>query len=222
MKRARSYLKELKTALNSWTRWTEKGEQYLRGGKADFLDEWITYQYSALRDLDAEDVKDAVCAHADNIEFNLNQLYEYGLMDIVRYYVDVQDKRANLSDAGLGEKIDDYLRLVGRKINDLLRVHDECERYIRFTDPMIEKALGNKLLLAYFRMNRKELASYINYCEKCNTPTEMAKMAAMMEREGKIDYTNINKNLHDELGKIGLPVGNYENWRKATRKITKP
>lgn len=220
MKAARDYIKGLRNALRCWTEWIEDGNKLLSDGEKDLLQRWIDVRYMKLSKMDAEDAKDAICQHPDSIELNLNRLIEYGLEDIVKYFVDINGIQAELNDDEVNVRIDDFLRLVERKINDILRVYQECERYIKPSDPVIEKALKDTNLLFYFHNNKKELTSYIKYCRCARTPTEMAKRVVILSTEGKISREHINKRLFEALKNIGVEVGKYNNWKAATRTIT--
>lgn len=81
--------------------------------------------------------------------------------------------------------------------------------------PKVRKAMENKeLRFSIFEGDADKMRQYIQYCETADNPTAMAKAAVTMEIP--IDYRN--KRLYDVLKCIGFDVGNYNNWKNATRR----
>lgn len=217
MKAVRDYMLTIRHSLKDWTDWTENGEKYIKEGKSFFFD--ILARKKELNALDAELVKDAILEHEDSIRLRLKRLdRDCKIVPTIEYYVKIEQKRAELSDLALNYMIDDILLLIRNKLEDLLRVYRECEKYIPSEPPIIEKAFENEYLLRYFKGNKDELKKYILFCEKAKNPTGMAQEAERLFERQVIDYENINTNLHRELKKIGINVGNPNNWKTATLK----
>ena len=81
--------------------------------------------------------------------------------------------------------------------------------------PIMKKALKNTVLKDdIFKGDDMRLVDYIRYCLDIQKPSKMARYAVKIG----IRDEDVNKILYEELKAIGIPVGSYGGWQKATRR----
>jgi hypothetical protein len=217
MKAAKRYINTICKALKNWEEWTENGENILRKEKFLSFHFLISRETKKLRELDAQDVMDSILEHEDEIEFRLQRLDNYCLPQTIGWICKIQGTTAQLSDSCLNGEINAYRQLIEAKALDLIRVIDECEKYIIPQDPHVEKAIKNEHLLRYFKYKKKELISYIKYCKTAKNPTEMAQEIVRLWERNIIEYEHVNTDIYNELKLIfGEGVGKPNNWKTAT------
>lgn len=217
MKAARDYLITICKALAKEDEWYEIGEKYLRMGRQVFLDD-IAENCRTLRGLDAQDVKDAILetGNEEDIAWRLKRMDDYKLLPTINYIAStIQDDRC-LSDDEVNEAIAKYRQLIEDKVLDLIRVYDECEKYIKPQNPAIIKALADPLLCSYFYDNKEVLKEYTTYCLSEDANIKLKAMRAKeLANKGKIKMDYVRKPLHDALKNIGLNVGSYPQWNAS-------
>lgn len=218
MKAAREYMKTICESLKDWTDWTENGEMYIAEGKDFFFD--ICARRKELKVLDAELVKDEILEHEDSIGIKLKRLdNDYKLLSACEYLVKMEQRKSALSDKALNIILDEFFLLIGKKVEDIVKVLDACEKYIKPKHPTITKALTDPLLLSYFYDNKKVLEEYINFCLSDTNKAMKAYRAKELVTQGKIKDSCKLKPLHDALEKIGIDVGSYPNWQQSINKF---
>lgn len=218
MKRARNYIYTIRRALNNWTEWMESGNEMLADGDKQFLLGWVEHETAKLKELDAQDVGDAILQHEEGIDWRLKRLDDFQLLPVIEFIHNTKDTPAQMADAEVNETIGRYRQLIEVKALDLIRVVRECERYIKPQNPIIKKALENPLLLSYFYDNKKVLEEYVKYCLSDTNKSQKAVRAMELADEGKIKKDYVRKPLHDALKKVGINVGEYPNWNEAINK----
>ncbi len=217
MKAVREYITTIRKGLVIWEHWTKEGNTIISKHKESFP-EIIRAETATIRQLNPQDVKDAILEHEDGIAMRIKRLDEYKLQAVVQYLADTADTTAQLSDTVINSLIDEYRLTMEAKTRQLLKVIKECEKYIQHhNDPIIEAAVNDRTLLAIFG-TKQELEKYILYCKEANNGTEMARKAAELYAADKIKYRDLNSVLHGKLKDIGLDVGTYNAWRVETRK----
>ena len=218
MKAAKTYIDTIRKALRNWTEWTENGESILRKESFGFH-YLISRETRKLRELDAQDVMDAIMEHEDEIEFRLKRLDNYKIQPTIQYIIDTNGTKAQLPEDWLNGEIDAYRQLIEAKALDLIKAIDECEKYIKPQHPVIAKALAHPLLLSYFYNNKKVLKEYVIFCLKAKNIQKKAGEAMELKNDGKIKAKYITKPLHDALEEIGLDVGNWRTWDQHIREF---
>ena len=218
MKVAREYITTIRKGLGIWEHWIKEGNTIIALHKQSFP-EVIKAETAIIRQLNPQNVKDALLEHEDGIAMRIKRLDEFKLPAVVQHLVDTAGTTAQLSDTAINSLIDEYRRTMEAKTRQLLKVIKECEKYIPSPKhPIIQKALANPQLLDIFYDRQEVLEDYINYCLAAKTPTERARRAKGLADAGKIKYEYLNKKLHDELGNIGIDAGKYKTWQGATNK----
>ena len=86
------------------------------------------------------------------------------------------------------------------------------KRWANTDSPIVRAALKSATLRTIFGNDMRKLKRYVEYCEVAKNPTQMAKAAVNIY---DVPEEWRNKKLHDALEDIGLPVGNYNNWKTA-------
>lgn len=217
MRAAREYITTIRKGLGIWEHWIKEGNTIISKHKESFP-EVIRAETAIIRQLNPQDVKDAILEHEDGIAMRIKRLDEFKLPAVVQYLVDTAGTAAQLSDTAINSLIDEYRRTMEDKTAQLLRVIKECEKYLPDqNDQIIEVAVNDPSLLAIFG-TKQELVKYIRYCQKAKNGTEMARKAAELYAADKIKYRDLNSVLHGKLKVIGLDVGTYDAWRVETRK----
>ena len=79
---------------------------------------------------------------------------------------------------------------------------------------IVRRALKSPTLRTIFGNDVGKLKRYVEYCEVAKNPSQMARAAVNIY---DIPEEWRFKPLHDALEGIGLPVGNYNNWRQAIK-----
>lgn len=218
MKAAREYITAIRKGLGIWEHWIKEGNTIIAKHKESFS-EVIKAETAIIRQLNSQDVKDAILEHEDGIAMRIKRLEEYKLQAVVQYLADTADITAHLSDTAINSLIDEYRLTMEAKTRQLLKVIKECEKYIPSPkNPIIQKALASPQLLDIFYDRKEVLEDYINYCLAAKTPTERARRAKGLAVAGKIKFEYLNKKLHDELESIGIDAGLYKTWQGATNK----
>lgn len=217
MKAAREYITAIRKGLSIWEHWINEGNTIIAQHKQSFP-EIIKAETAAIRQLDPQNVKDAILKHDDGIAMRIERLDEFKLPAVVQYLVDTADTNAQLSDNVINSLIDEYRLTIETKTRQLLRVIKECEKKLPDqNDQIIEVAVNDPSLLAIFG-TKQELVKYIRYCQKAKNGTEMARKAAELYVADKIKYRDLNSVLHRKLKDIGLDAGEYKAWNFETRK----
>lgn len=215
MKRARFYIETIRKSYGKWLLWLEEDEAYINQSRQHFLN-WIRTITERLRELDAQDVKDAILEHEDSIGLRLKRLDDYKLLPTIEEIYRTQGTTAKLPDAEVNAAIDRCRQMIEAKALDLIRVIRECEEYIKPKNPIIIKALADPLLCSYFFDKKKELEEYINYCLRDKTSIKLKAIKAKeLANKGKIKMDYVRKPLHDALKDIGLNVGSYPQWNAS-------
>ena len=218
MKAAREYITTIRKGLAIWEHWINEGNTIIAQHKQSFP-EVITAEIATIRQLNPQDVKDAILEHEDGIAMRIRRLDEYKLPAIVQYLADMADTNAQLSDNVTNSLIDEYRLTIETKTRQLLKVIKECEKYIPSSKhPIIQKALASPQLLDIFYDRPEVLEDYINFCLVAKTPTERARKAKGLAVARKIKLEYLNQKLHDELESIGIDAGKYKTWQGATNK----
>ena len=218
MKAAREYIMSIRKGLGIWEHWINEGNTIIAKHKLSFP-EVITAEIATIRQLNPQDVKDAILEHEDGIAMRIRRLDEFKLPAIVQYLIDTADTNAQLSDNVINSLIDEYRLTIETKTRQLLKVIKDCEKYIPSSKhPIIQKALASPQLLDIFYDRPEVLEEYIKYCLVAKTPTERARKAKGLAVAGKIKYEYLNQKLHDELESIGIDAGKYKTWQGATNK----
>lgn len=218
MKAAREYITAIRKGLSIWEHWINEGNTIIAQHKQSFP-EVITAEIATIRQLNPQDVKDAILEHEDGIAMRIRRLDEYKLPAIRQYLADTADTNAQLSDNVINSLIDEYRLTIETKTRQLLKVIKECEKYIPSSKhPIIQKALASPQLLDIFYDRPEVLEDYINFCLVAKTPTERARRAKGLAVAGKIKFEYLNQKLHDELESIGIDTGKYKTWQGATNK----
>lgn len=218
MKAAREYITTIRKGLAIWEHWTKEGNTIISKHKESFP-EIIRAETATIRQLNPQNVKDAILEHEDGIAMRIKRLDEYKLQAVVQYLADTAGTTAQLSDTVINSLVDEYRLTIEAKTRQLLKVIKECEKYIPSPKhPIIQKALASPQLLDIFYDRPEVLEDYINYCLTAKTPTARARRAKWLAGAGKIKFEYLNKKLHDELESIGIDVGENPTWRGATNK----
>ena len=218
MKVAREYITTIRSGLRIWEHWIKEGNTIISKNKESFP-EVIKAETATIRQLNPQDVKDAILEHEDGIAMRIKRLDEYKLQAVVQYLADTADTNAQLSDAVINSLIDEYRLTIEAKTRQLLKVIKECEKYIpSVKHPIIQKALASPQLLDIFYDRPEVLEDYINFCLVAKTPTERARKAKGLAVARKIKLEYLNQKLHDELESIGIDAGKYKTWQGATNK----
>ena len=218
MKAAREYITTIRKGLAIWEHWTKEGNTIISKHKESFP-EIIRAETATIRQLNAQDVKDAILEHEDGIAMRIKRLDEYKLQAVVQHLADTADTTAQLSDTVINSLVDEYRLTIEAKTRQLLKVIKECEKYIPSPKhPIIQKALASPQLLDIFYDRPEVLEDYINYCLTAKTPTARARRAKWLAGAGKIKFEYLNQKLHDELESIGIDAGKYKTWQGATNK----
>ncbi len=218
MKAAREYITTIRKGLAIWEHWTKEGNTIISKHKESFP-EIIRAETATIRQLNPQDVKDAILEHEDGIAMRIKRLDEYKLQAVVQYLADTADTTAQLSESVINSLIDEYRLTIEAKTKQLLRIIKECEKYIPSAkNPIIQKALASPQLLDIFYDRPEVLEKYIKYCLVAKTPTERARKAKGLAVAGKIKFEYLNQKLHDELESIGIDAGKYKTWQGATNK----
>ena len=218
MKAAREYIMSIRKGLGIWEHWITEGNTIISKHKESFP-EIIRAEAATIRQLNPQDVKDAILEHEDGIAMRIKRLDEYKLQAVEQYLADTADTTAQLSDTVINSLIDEYRLTIETKTRQLLKVIKDCEKYIPSSKhPIIQKALASPQLLDIFYDRPEVLEEYIKYCLVAKTPTERARKAKGLAVAGKIKYEYLNQKLHDELESIGIDAGKYETWQWATNK----
>ena len=219
MKAAREYITAIRKGLSIWEHWINEGNTIIAQHKQSFP-EVITEEIATIRQLNPQDVKDAILEHEDGIAMRIKRLEEYKLQAVEQYLTDTAGTNAQLSDNDINCLIDEYRLTIETKTRQLLKVVKECEKYIPSPkDPIIQKALDSPQLLDIFYDRPEVLAEYIKYCLKAKTPSERARRAKGLAKDGKIKFEYLLTKLHDELEKIGISTGAYRTWQGAANKV---
>lgn len=218
MKAAREYITAIRKGLSIWEHWINEGNTIIAQHKQSFP-EVITAEIATIRQLNPQDVKDAILEHEDGIAMRIKRLDEFKLPAVVQYLADTADTNAQLSDNVINSLIDEYRLTIETKTRQLLKVIKECEKYIPSSKhPIIQKALASPQLLDIFYDRPEVLEDYINFCLVAKTPTERARKAKGLAVARKIKLEYLNQKLHDELESIGIDAGKYKTWQGATNK----
>ena len=218
MKAAREYITAIRKGLSIWEHWINEGNTIIAQHKQSFP-EVITAEIATIRQLNPQEVEDAILEHEDGIAMRIRRLDEYKLPAIVQYLADTADTTAQLSDTVINSLIDEYRLTIETKTRQLLKVIKECEKYIPSSKhPIIQKALASPQLLDIFYDRPEVLEDYINFCLVAKTPTERARKAKGLAVARKIKLEYLNQKLHDELESIGIDAGKYKTWQGATNK----
>ena len=218
MKRVREYITTIRKGLGIWEHWITEGNTIISLHKQSFPDV-IKAETALIRQLNPQDVKDAILEHEDGIAMRIKRLDEYKLQAVVQYLADTADTTAQLSESVINSLIDEYRLTIEAKTKQLLRIIKECEKYIPSAkNPIIQKALASPQLLDIFYDRPEVLEKYIKYCLVAKTPTERARKAKGLAVAGKIKFEYLNQKLHDELESIGIDAGKYKTWQGATNK----
>ena len=171
MKAAREYIMSIRKGLGIWEHWINEGNTIIAQHKQSFP-EIIKAETAAIRQLDPQNVKDAILKHDDGIAMRIERLDEFKLPAVVQYLVDTADTNAQLSDNVINSLIDEYRLTIETKTRQLLRVIKECEKKLPDqNDQIIEVAVNDPSLLAIFG-TKQELVKYIRYCQKAKNGTE--------------------------------------------------
>ena len=181
MKAARKYIDTLRANLREWNHCIEDGQRLIDIGEKIFITDIATKNgIEELGNLDVRDVKEAILEHEEEIEFRLKRINDdFKFLEIVQFIINTQDQKARLSDSEANDAIDRYRKLIERKALELIRVIDECEKYIKPQNPVIAKALEGPILLSYFYDNKKVLKEYINFCLSDDANIKLKAMRAM-------------------------------------------
>ena len=218
MKVAREYITTIRKGLGIWEHWIKEGNTIIALHKQSFP-EVIKAETAIIRQLNPQNVKDALLEHEDGIAMRIKRLDEFKLPAVVQHLVDTAGTTAQLSDTAINSLIDEYRRTMEAKTRQLLKVIKECEKYIpSVKHPIIQKALASPQLLDIFYDRPEVLEEYIKYCLAAKTPTERARRAKGLAVAGKIKLEYLNQKLHDELESIGIDAGKYKTWQGATNK----
>jgi len=215
MKRARHYIETIRKSYGKWLLWLEEDEANINQSRQHFLN-WIKTITERLRELDAQDVKDAILEHEDSIGLRLKRLDEYKILPTIEEIYRTQGTTAQLPDAEVNAAIDRCRQMIEAKAIDLIRVIRECEEYIKPKHPIIIKALADPLLCSYFYDNKEVLKEYTTYCLSEDANIKLKAMRAKeLANKGKIKMDYVRKPLHDALKNIGLNVGSYPQWNAS-------
>lgn len=132
MQEARKYLITLRKSLKNWDEWTGNGNQILADGDKQLLMGWIEFETKKLHKLDAEKVKDEILVNEEGIGFRLKRLDDdFKLLPTIVYINDTRNTPVQLSDDEANEEINAYRKKIEEKALDLIRVYDECKKYIK-------------------------------------------------------------------------------------------
>ena len=218
MKVVREYITTIRSGLRIWEHWIKEGNTIISKNKESFP-EVIKAETATIRQLNPQDVKDAILEHEDGIAMRIKRLDGYKLQGVAQYLADTADTNAQLSDAVINSLIDEYRLTIEAKTRQLLKVIKECEKYIpSVKHPIIQKALASPQLIDIFYDRPEVLEEYIKYCLAAKTPTERARRAKGLAVAGKIKLEYLNQKLHDELENIGIDAGKYKTWQGAANK----
>ena len=133
MKIAREYITAIRKGLGIWEHWIKEGNTIIAKHEESFS-EVIKAETAIIRQLNSQDVKDAILEHEDGIAMRIKRLDEFKLPAVVQYLVDTAGTTAQLSDTAINSLIDEYRQTMEVKTAQLLKVIKECEKYIPAND----------------------------------------------------------------------------------------
>jgi hypothetical protein len=219
MEEAEKYLNTIRKALKNWDKWIENGNQILTDGDKQLLMGWIEFETKKLLKLDVKKVKEEILQNEEGIEFRLKRLdTDFKLLPTIEYINDTRNTPAALSDEEANEEINAYRKKIEEKALDLIRVYDECKKYIKPQNPIMTKAMADPVLLRIFYENKKNLEEYIKYCLGDTNVTQKAIMAKEYAVLHKLRCDEDKTPLHGALQRIGLNVGSIKTWTEAINK----
>lgn len=218
MKAARDYITTLRKSLGEWENFYDNGEQLIDSfGKSVFL-EFVEHSTKALKTLDPHTVEDSILEHEDSIAMRLKRMDDYKLLPTIEVIRDTMGINAQQYDADVNVAINRHRQLIEAKALALIKVIERCKKYVSPKHPIIAKALANPILLSYFYNNKRVLEDYISFCIAADTPTQRARRAGELAKDGKIKRDYIYTPLQECIKKLGFDAGNYKTWQGAALK----
>ena len=138
---------------------------------------------------------------------------EAEIYELLDYWYGLDKRKPKQSFA---DNVIEYIRKERRSGNTLPWITPIKIKWIHWWaySTIVRRALKSPMLRTIFGNDVGKIKRYVEYCEVAKNPSQMARAAVNI-----YDITEEwrFKPLHDALEGIGLPVGNYNNWRQAIK-----
>jgi hypothetical protein len=223
MKTAREYITAIRKGLGIWEHWINEGNTIISKHKESFP-EVIRAETAIIRQLNPQDVKDAILEHEDGIGMRIKRLDEYKLPAVVQYLIDTADTTAQLSDTAISSLIDEYRKYIEYKTAQLLKVIRECENYIQANDlhkkgngmegEKLKLTIPNDILLLF--KDEESAEDYFSWEKYTTVPrnwgTRYNEYGVSKERRSKGDFKKIFeflRQLHPDI------IDDVDKFRRA-------
>lgn len=228
MEKTREYIRTLHNGINIYLNGVKNVEQWK--DNEDFI-KVIESETTRVEHLQIVNVGDEIYKNGkDGITFYLNRLDEPFEADgiihnIIRCSevikkIETNGEPTQPPEGKLGNILKRLHRAIIKATNYLIEEIEKAKQYLNQEkkNPIVEKALEDRILLDWFFDDKNELENYIKFCLSARTPTEKARRAGWLAKpkQQKIKMEKVKKPLWEKLESLGIEVGKYSTWRNAT------